>query len=265
MAVRTRHDQGPSDRVPPRVWPAEERGLPPIEGVVAALGGFVGIGDASPLEIELEISAFLGELGAGAVGEPDLDDHEHEDLINGVVEVCLHHLDEQPPRVVLDFCWVLDAFGLGYLHWPLHDRLGLAQLPQAPAWAAAVGRAEITGARLITYDTEDAREVVLLARHPTAPNDHVVAVSVEPGADGRGGMASDLLVHADADDFFRIVEEDPDMIVAELEADEAADMIDAAIDAAFAAGGEGVSDRFPARYSVLEHYLAKARVQPGGE
>ncbi|MDZ7674246.1 MAG: hypothetical protein U5K30_04165 [Acidimicrobiales bacterium] len=262
MAVRTRHDRGPSGRVPPRVWPADEPGLPPIDGVVAALGGFVGIGDATPLEIELEVSAFLGALGAGAVGEADLDDHEHEHLINGVVEVCLHHLDEQPPRVVLDFCWVLDAFDLGYLHWPLHERLGLADLPMAPAWAVPVGRAEITGARLISYDSEAARELVLLARHPTATIDHVVAVSVED--DDGHGVASDLLVHADADDFFEIVDEDPDMSVTDADPAELAALIDAALDRTFAGDGVDVSDRFAARYSVLEHYLAKARAEANG-
>ena len=72
--------------------PEDEPGLPPLEGVVAALEGFVDVGDRSPLEIELLVSDFLAQLGAGqappAPGEPD-----HVELLNGIVELCLLHLD----------------------------------------------------------------------------------------------------------------------------------------------------------------------------
>ena len=112
---------------PPRihapVWGPDEVGLPPLDGVVPALASFDRIGDASPLDIELRASEFFGHLGAGSLAAPEPGEPDHEELLNGLVEVCLHHLDEEPPRVVVDFCWVVDAFDPGYVQWPLRDRL----------------------------------------------------------------------------------------------------------------------------------------------
>ncbi|MFP5322174.1 MAG: hypothetical protein ACLGIC_10055, partial [Acidimicrobiia bacterium] len=174
MAKRKRRaPRGGRVTPPPSVWEGE-LGVPPLEGVVAALAGFERIADRSPLEIEVEISSFLGELGAGSVAPEDDDEPDVEELINGVVEVCLHHLDRSPPRVVLDFLWVLDAFDLAYVRWPLHERLEAAALPSRPAWAMDVGQAEVVAAHRVEHETGDGYDVALVARHRSAERDHVV-------------------------------------------------------------------------------------------
>ena len=244
----------------PQVWPDDEPGLPPLDGIVPALGSFVGVGDASPLDIELLVSQFLGELGAGALGDPGPGEPDHEELLNGLVEVCLHHLEAQPPRVLVDFCWVIDAFGLGYLQWPLHDRLVASSLPSTPAWAWAVGQAEVTGTHLVTHELGDGYDVVITARHPGAARDHVLAVYVDGNLDG---MAKDLLVHDDAGDFLRMSAQAPGMSVTAIDPAVAAASIDEAVDKAFEVGERApVADEFSALFTIVEHYVAK--LPPGG-
>ena len=243
-----------------RVWPEDEPGLPPLDGIVPALEGFERIGDASPLDIEVRVSGFLAELGAGALGDPEPGEPSHEELMNGLVEICLHHLDADPPRLLVDFLWVVDAFGLGYLQWPLHDRLEASPLPSSPAWAMAVGHGQVTGTHLVTHDLADGFDVVITARHPGAQRDHVVAVYVDSNLDG---MAKDLLVHDDADAFLRMSAEEPGMAVVDISASAAAATIDEAIDTTFELGAAApVADQFASLFSVVEHYVAK--LPPGG-
>ena len=225
-----------------------------------ALEGFVDIGDAAPLDIELRVSAFLAELGAGALAPPEADEPDHEQLVNGLVEVCLHHLEERPPRVVIDFLWVLDAFGLGYLHWPLRERLTSSALPSSPAWAMTVGEARITGTHLVTHVMGDGFDVAITARHAGAPSDHVVAVYVDRNLDG---LAKDLLVHEDAEQFLRMSAEEPGMHVTPIDPATAAAMIEEAIDVTFETGELApVADQFAALFSIVDHYVAK--LPPGG-
>lgn len=242
------------------MWPEDEPGLPPLEGIVPALEGFRNIGDAGPLDIELQISTFLGMLGAG---DPDLiddDEPDHEELLNGLVEVCLHHLESDPPRVVVDFLWVLDAFGVPAIHWPLRKRLQSSALPSSPAWAAAVGQAEIVSTHVIEHETGDGYDVAIIARHPTADAEHVVAVYVDRNL---GGLAKDLLVHPDAAEFLRLSASEPGMTVTEIAAAVAGATIDEAIDATFEARGHApVSEEFGSLFSIVEHYVAK--LPPGG-
>lgn len=240
---------------PVPVWPDDQVGAPPLDGVLSALVGFEHIGDASPLDIEVRISTFLAELGAGAPYDDDGEEPSHEELVNGLVEVCLHHLESDPPRVLLDFLWVVDAFGLGYLHWPLHDRLRASAVPSSPAWAWAVGNAEITGTHLVTHELGDGFDVAITARHPGAERDHVVAVYIDANLDG---MAKDLLVHDDADAFIQMSSDEPGMVVAAVAPAVAAATIDEAVDKTFAVGALApVAEQFAALYSVVEHYVAK--------
>ncbi|MDE0802538.1 MAG: hypothetical protein OSA99_04360 [Acidimicrobiales bacterium] len=237
------------------VWGPDEVGLPPLDGVVPALASFDRIGDASPLDIELRASEFLGHLGAGALADPQPGEPDHEELLNGLVEVCLHHLDAEPPRVVVDFCWVVDAFDPGYVQWPLHDRLLAADLPGSPAWLMAVGDASITGAWTVGHETGDGYDVVVTARHPGAESDHVLAVYVDRTL---GDLAKDLLVHSDAAKFLELAEEDTAMVVTEISPSTAAATIDVALDATFEAGAiVPVSDTFASLFSIVEHYVAK--------
>jgi len=255
VAKRTRRGTGNGRVTPPaKVWPEDEPGLPPLEGIVAALEGFIGIGDRDPLDIEVQVSQFLGQLGAGAAppepGEPD-----HEELLNGIVEICLHHLDQSPPRVVVDFLWVLDAFDPGCIAWPLRDALAASELPARPAWAMDVGQAEILGAHRIEHETGDGFDVAVVARHRSAERDHVVAVYVDRTL---GGLATDLLVHDDAEEYLRLSGETDGMRVEELEPAVAAATIDEAVDATFAAGvPAAVADGFSPQWAVIEHYVAK--------
>lgn len=237
------------------MWGPDEVGLPPLDGVVPALASFDRIGDASPLDIELRMSEFLGHLGAGSLAEPEIGEPDHEELLNGLVEVCLHHLDEAPPRVVVDFCWVVDAFDPGYVQWPLHDRLVGAELPGSPAWLHAVGEATITGASTVGHETGDGYDVVLTARHPGAESDHVLAVYVDRTL---GDLAKDVLVHPDAAKFLELAHDDEAMIVTEITPATAAATIDEALDATFEAGAiVPVSDTFASLFSIVEHYVAK--------
>ncbi len=241
------------------MWPDDQPGLPPLDGVLPALASFVDIGDATPLDIEIRVSTFLSELGAGDLGDPEPGEPGHEELLNGLVEICLHHLDHEPPRVLLDFCWVVDAFGLGYLQWPVRDRLGASELPSRPAWAWAVGAAAVTSTHLVTHDLADGYDVAISARHPGADKDHVVAVYVDDNLDG---MAKDLLVHDDATAFLSMSADEPGMYVSEIDQATAAAMIDDAMDVAFATGEMApVAEQFGAYFSIVEHYVAKL---PGG-
>lgn len=255
MAKRKRRGSGGGRATPPaRVWPDDEPGLPPLEGIVAALEGFTEVGDRSPLEIELQVSQFLGQLGAGAPppepGEPD-----HEALLNGIVEVCLHHLEASPPRVVIDFLWVLDAFDPGWIQWPLHERLAAATVPARPAWAMDVGQAEVRSAHRVEHETGDGFDIALVARHRSAAQDHVVAVYVDRTL---GGLATDLLVHDDAGEYLRLSDEADGMRITELEPGVAAATIDEAIDATLSAGvPAAVADGFSPQWAVVEHYVAK--------
>ncbi len=243
-----------------QVWPDDEPGLPPLGGIVPALESFVDIGDASPLDIELRVSQFLAELGAGGLGATGPDEPDHEELLNGLVEVCLHHLEARPPRVLIDFCWVIDAFGLGYLQWPLHERLVASSLPSTPAWAWPVGQADVTGTHLVTHDLGDGYDVVITARHPGADKDHVLAVYVDGNLDG---MAKDLLVHDDAEAFLRMSADEPGMTVTSIDAATAAATIDEAIDKLFEVGELApVAEQFAALFTIVEHYVAK--LPPGG-
>ena len=255
MAKRARRGTGNGRVTPPaRVWPDDEPGLPPLEGVVAALEGFVDIGDQPPLAIEVQVSQFLGHLGAGAAppppGEPD-----HEELLNGVVELCLHHLEQSPPRVVIDFLWVLDALGLGWIQWPLHERLAASTLPSRPAWAMDVGQAEIVSTHVVEHETGDGFDVAIVARHRSAPRDHVVAVYVDRTL---GGLATDLLVHDDAAEYLQLSEDADGMQIEAIDPAVAAATIDEAVDATFAAGvPAAVAEGFSPQWTVVEHYLDK--------
>ncbi|HEU5084317.1 MAG TPA: hypothetical protein VFU14_13320 [Acidimicrobiales bacterium] len=254
MAKRSRRRPRGGRVTPPRVWPEDEPGLPPLEGVVAALEGFTDVADRSPLGIEVQVSTFLGQLGAGQ-GAPEPGEPDHEELLNGIVELCLHHLDESPPRVVLDFLWVLDAFDPGWIAWPLHDRLAMAALPSRPAWAMDVGQAEVVRTVVAEHETGDGFDVAIVARHRSAPHDHVVAVYVDRLL---GGLATDLLVHDDAEEYLRLSNEAEGMTVREIEPAVAAATIDEAIDATFAAGvPAAVADGFSPLWAVVEHYVAK--------
>jgi hypothetical protein len=255
MAERKRRGSG-GRRVTPsaRVWPEEEMGLPPLEGIIAALEGFTQIGDRSPLEIELQVSRFLGQLGAGAAppapGEP-----QHEELLNGIVELCLHHLEASPPRVVLDFLWVLDAFDPGWLEWPLRERLAASALPARPAWAMDVGQAEVRSAYRVEHETGDGFDIALVARHRSADRDHVVAVYVDRTL---GGLATDLLVHDDAAEYLRLSDDAEGMHIVDLDPGVAAATIDEAVDATSAAGvPAAVADGFSPQWAMVEHYVAK--------
>ena len=237
------------------MWGPDEVGLPPLDGVVPALASFDRIGDASPLDIELRASEFLGHLGAGSLADPEIDEPDHEELLNGLVEVCLHHLDQEPPRVVVDFCWVFDAFDPGYVQWPLHDRLLSADLPGSPAWLMAVGKASVTGAWTVGHETGDGYDVVITARHPGESSDHVLAVYVDRTL---GDLAKDLLVHPDAAKFLELARDDDAMVVTEISPATAAATIDEALDATFEAGAiVPVSDTFSSLFSIVEHYVAK--------
>lgn len=236
------------------MWPEGEEGLPPLDGVVAAIGGFVGVGDRSPLDIELLVSDFFAQLGAGQrpppPGEPD-----HVELLNGVVELCLHHLDRSPPRVVLDFLWVLDAFDPRWVHWPLHQRLEGSALPSRPAWAMDVGQAELRTAHVVSHETGDGVDIALVARHRSAGRDHVVAVYLDRTF---GGLATDVLVHHDAEEYVRMSAGAPGMQVEEVDPARAAATIDVAIAATFAAGvPPAVADGFASRWGVVEQLIAR--------
>jgi hypothetical protein len=250
--------RGGTGRPPAQVWPDDEVGLPPLDGIVPALAGFDQIGDASPLDIELRISAFLAELGAGSLGPTEADEPDHEQLVNGLVEVCLHHLEEHPPRVVVDFLWVLDAFDLGYVHWPLRERLAASALPSSPAWAMPVGDAIVTGTHLVTHDLGDGHDVVITARHPGATTDHVIAVYVDRNLDG---LAKDILVHHDAAEFLQMSGDEPGMQVTPIDPAAAAAMIDDAMDVTFETGPMApVAEQFGPLFSIVEHYVAKLPV-----
>lgn len=237
------------------MWPAEEQGLPPLDGIVPALASFARIGDASPLDIEVRVSEFLGHLGAGSLDDLPPGEPDHEELLNGLIEVSLHHLEQSPPRVILDFCWVVDAFDPGYVQWPLHESLDSGELPSPPAWSMAVGRAEPTGAWTVGHETGDGFDVVVTARHPGADDDHVLAVYVDRTL---GGLAKDVLVNPDADRFLALAEEDDAMVVTEVDLATAAATIDEALDATFEAGSiVPVSETFSSLFSVVEHYVAK--------
>lgn len=256
----TSRRRGGTGRPPAQVWGDDEVGLPPLDGIVPALAGFDGIGDASPLDIELRLSAFLAELGAGSLDAPDADEPDHEQLVNGLVEVCLHHLEENPPRVIIDFLWVVDAFGLGYLHWPLRERLVASTLPSSPAWLMAVGDAEVTGTHVVSHEMGDGIDVTITARHPGAGHDHVVAVYIDQNLDG---LAKDFLVHDDAAEFLRMSAEAPGMQVTPIEPSSAAALIDEAMDVTFETGPMApVADEFRSLFSVVDHYVAK--LPPGG-
>ena len=255
MAKRKRRGSGGGRVTPPaRVWPEDELGLPPLEGIVAALDGFTDVGDRSPLEIELQISQFLGQLGAGSA-PPDPGEPDHEELLNGIVELCLHHLEESPPRVVVDFLWVLDAFDPGWVQRPLHDRLAAASLPARPAWAMDVGQAEVHSAHRVEHETADGYDIALVARHRSADKDHVVAVYVDRTL---GGLATDLLVHDDAEEYLRLSDDADGMHIEDLAPAVAAATIDEAIDATLAAGvPAAVADGFSPQWAVVDHYVAK--------
>jgi len=236
------------------VWEGQ-LGVPPLDGVVAALADFERIADRSPLDIEVQVSSFLGELGAGAVAPDDEDEPDVEELLNGVVEVCLHHLDRSPPRVVLDLLWVLDAFGVPYLRWPLRERLASSPLPSRPAWAMDVGQAEVVGAFRVEHETGDGFDLALVARHRSADRDHVVAAYVDRTL---GGMATDLLVHHDAEEYLQLSREAPGMRVDELAPAVVAATIDRAVGRTFEAGvPAAVADGFAPLLSILDHYLVK--------
>lgn len=237
------------------MWSADESGLPPLDGIVPALASFDRIGDASPLDIELRVSEFLGHLGAGSLAAPEPGEPDHEELLNGLIEVSLHHLAEAPPRVIVDFCWVLDAFDPGYVQWPLHDRLASGSVPAAPAWVMPVGRATPTGAFTVGHETGDGYDVVVTARHPGADGDHVLAVYVDRTL---GGLAKDVLVHQDATRFLDLAHDDEAMVVTEIDLATAGATIDEALDATFEAGSiVPVSDTFVPLFSIVEHYVAK--------
>ncbi len=261
MAKRKRHQhhrRGSSNgRVTPsaRVWPEAEAGPPPLEGIVAALQMFAGVADVAPLEAELRLSTFLNMLGAGEPPDDDPDEPDHEELLNGIVEVCLHHLDQDPPRVVLDFLWVLDAMDLGWVHWPLRRRLASSRYPNRPAWAMDIGQAEVRSTLRIAHETGDGFDVAIVARHRSAPRDHVVAVYVDRTV---GGLATDLLVHDDAEDYLRLVDENAGMERDDIDPAVAAATIDEAIDATFSAGvPPAVAEEFGPLWAITEHYLAK--------
>lgn len=242
------------------MWPADSDDRPPLDGVIPALEIFDRIGDASPLDIELTVSRFLSMLGAGSPEPLEADEPDHEELINGLVEVCLHHIDHEPPRVVIDFLWVLDAFDLGSVQWPLHDRLVASSVPSAPAWAWAVGSAEVRSTQLVEHETGDGLDVAIIARHPGAEADHVVAVYIDRTL---GGLARDILVHPDADDFLRRSADEPGMTVSDVDPAVAAATIDDAVDAVYELEGAApVSADFAAMFSLVEHYVA--RLPPGG-
>jgi hypothetical protein len=212
------------------------------------------VADRSPLGIEVQVSTFLGQLGAGQ-GAPEPGEPDHEELLNGIVELCLHHLEQSPPRVVLDFLWVLDAFDPGWIAWPLHDRLAMAALPSRPAWAMDVGSAEVVRTVVAEHETGDGFDVAIVTRHRSAPRDHVVAVYVDRLL---GGLATDLLVHDDAEEYLRLSAEAEGMSVEEIAPAAAAATIDAAIDATLDAGvPAAVADGFSPLWSVVEHYVAK--------
>lgn len=256
--ARGRHN----GRVTPkaRVWPDGEPGLAPLDGIVAALESFDHIGDAAPLDAEIRMSRFLAMLGAGGPPDETDDEPDHEELLNGIVEVCLQHLPHDPPRVVLDFLWVLDAMDLGWVHWPLRRSLAQSRYPSRPAWAMDVGQADIVATHRIAHETGDGFDLAIVARHRSAPTDHVVAVYLDRTL---GGLATDLLVHGDADEYLRLADEEPGMTREPLDPGVAAATIDQAIDATFAAGvPAAVSDEFAALWAVTEHYLAK--LPPGG-
>jgi len=238
---------------PPSVWEGQ-LGVPPLDGVAAALADFDRIADRPPLDVEVQVSAFLGELGAGSPA-PDDDEPDVEALLNGVVEVCLHHLDRSPPRVVLDFLWVLDAFGVPYVAWPLRDRLEASPLPSRPAWAMDVGQATVVAGHRVEHETGDGYDLALVARHRSADRDHVVAAYVDRTL---GGMATDLLVHHDAEEYLQLSRDAPGMQVEELAPDQVAATIDRAIERTYAAGvPAAVADGFAPLVSVVDHYLAK--------
>ena len=253
---RARHRHGdPPEPLAASDGSQDVAGLPPLDGIVAALESFDRIGDVSPLDAELRLSAFLAELGAGSLADPEPGEPSDEELVNGLVEVCLEHLEADPPRVLLDFLWVVDAFGLGYLHWPLRARLEASPLPSSPAWVHPVGQAEVTGAHLVTHDLGDGYDVAVTARHPGADSDHVVAVYVDSNLDG---MAKDLLVHHDADMFLRMSAEEPGMAVVDIDPATAGATIDEAIDTTLETGEAApVADQFAPLFSVVEHYVAK--------
>ena len=240
------------------MWPDDEPGLPPLDGIIPALAGFTDISGASPLDIEVRLSAFLAELGAGSLEPLDPGEPDHEELVNGLVEVCLHHLEEGPPREVLDFLWVVDAFGLGYLHWPLRQRLEASTLPSSPAWARAVGDARVTGTHLVTHEMGDGFDVAITARHPGAASDHVLALYVDANLDG---LAKDTLVHHDAEEFLRMSADAPGMAVTEIDQATAASILDAAIDVTHETGPMApVTEEFTSLFAVLDHYVAKLPV-----
>jgi len=254
MAKRARRRPGGRTTPPPSVW-AGELGVPPLDGVAAALAGFERIADRSPLDVEVEVSTFLGELGAGRPAPDEDDEPGVEELLNGVVEVCLHHLDRSPPRTVPDFLWVLDAFDVPYVHWPLRERLASSPLPSRPAWAMDVGQAEVVRAHVVEHETGDGYDVALVARHRSADRDHVVACYVDRTV---GGLATDLLVHHDADEYLQLSREAPGMAVTDLPLDAAVATIDAAIERTFAAGvPAAVAGGFEPLISIVEHYLGK--------
>ncbi len=239
-----------------RVWPEQAPELPPIDGVLAAIEGFADVADVGPLDAELRVSQFLAALGAGDVppppGEPD-----HVELLDGIVELLLHHLDADDglPKVALDFLWVLDAFDPGWLTWPLRDRLRASRYPNRPAWAGDVGQAEVVGAHVIEHETGDGFDVAVVARHRSAERDHVLAVYVDRTL---GSLATDLLVHDDADEYLGLADDEAGMARTEIDPGVAAATIDAAVDRTFDAGvPDAVAAGFSARWALQEHLLAK--------
>lgn len=239
----------------PRVWADDLPGLPPLDGVIAALESFHGVADRSPLEAEQVVSRFLGMLGAGSPPDDDPDEPDHVELLDGVVELCLRHIESGPPRVILDFLWVVDAFDPAWLGWPLRDALAAASVPNRPAWAMDIGQAEVVGAQRVAHETGDGFDVAVMARHRSSPGAHVIAVYVDRTL---GGLATDFLVHPDAEEYLRLSGEAPGMAVEELALDTAAATIDDAIDATFGVGvPDAVASGFAAQWALVEHYLDK--------
>lgn len=267
MPLRRRRDDPQSAREFAPVWPDDQDGLPPLDGVVPALYPFEEMAELSPFDAEITISEFLAQLGAGVLEDADPDDPmfdpddvtDWEELLNGIVELCLHHLDAEPPAVIVDFLWSVACFTPERVQWPVAERLAASSASVRPAWAAAIGHAVPTGAYLVAHETGDGYDVAITLRYPGLAADHVVAVYIDHNI---GGMAKDFIAHPDADEFLALSRDEPGMTVAPLDLAVAAATIDAAIDVTFETGAMApVSDKFSALFSLVEHVLDKI---PGG-